>query len=66
MQATLFILARLKKVTTLKNLYHTQFQCVDKLRSLVWMNSNIPSLTVINQAGHALLFLSLMNPVWTN
>ena len=34
-QGTVFTLARLKIVPTIKNLYHTQCQCVDELSSLV-------------------------------
>ena len=35
MQGTVFTLARSKIVSTIKNLYHIQCQCVDKLNSLV-------------------------------
>ena len=35
MQGTGFTLARMKIVTTIKNLYHIQCQCVDELGSLV-------------------------------
>ena len=34
MQGTVFTLARLKIVPTVKNLYHIQCQCVDELSSL--------------------------------
>ena len=35
MQGTVFTSARLKIVSTIKNLYHIQCQCVDELSSLV-------------------------------
>ena len=51
MQETMFTLARLKIVPTIKNLYHIQCQRVDELSSLVSISS-ILSLTAINQARH--------------
>ena len=35
MQGTVFTSAKLKIVSTVKNLYHIQCQCVDELSSLV-------------------------------
>ena len=42
MQGTVPTLVRLKIVPTIKNLYHTQCQCVDELSSLVRIKLHHP------------------------
>ena len=51
MQGTVFTLARLKIVSTIKNSYHIQCQCVNQLSSSVWIKLQHPFPDSYYQAG---------------